>query len=553
MVSAKELIRCRSYDLQELTSHILKMNRQSFDADQIRQTFIDMNSERLISLISFGLTDATYILRIMCDLNVIPLALQITNICGNVLSRTLMGGRSERNEFLLLHAFTEKNFVVPDKVYGRKQQVNVEEDEDGVVEGGKKNGRRKPAYTGGLVLEPKKGFYDKFILLLDFNSLYPSIIQEFNICFTTIAHKAMKQNSQDDDGDYDESLIPSEGQDLGILPTEIRKLVQSRRSVRQLMKASDVTQEQCNQYDIRQKALKLTANSMYGCLGFTQSRFYAKRLAALVTGKGREILLKTKELVQSMNLDVIYGDTDSIMVNTGCSNIDQVYKIGNRIKSEVNRLYRQLEIDIDGVFRSMLLLKKKKYAALSIQKVNNDYVSTRELKGLDIVRRDWCTLAKEAGNYVVDQILSGESRETIVENIHSKLIEVGQKVKDGQIDLELYVITKQLTKNPEDYPDKNSLPHVQVALRLNTKGGRKWRGGDTVAYVICLDGSNLAASQRGYHPDELSKRSDLQIDTRYYLAQQLHPVVSRLCDPIDGTDAAHIAQCLGLDPSGYQH
>lgn len=75
--------------------------------------------------------------------------------------------------------------------------------------------------------------------------------------------------------------------------------------------------------------------------------------------------------------------------------------ISTQIKSEVNKLYRQLEIDIDGVFRSMLLLKKKKYAALSIHKVNNQYVESRELKGLDIVRRDWCTLAKEVGKYVM--------------------------------------------------------------------------------------------------------------------------------------------------------
>lgn len=110
---------------------------------------------------------------------------------GNVISRTLMGGRSERNEFLLLHAFTEKNFIVPDKQYGKKPVQNMDEfDMDDTLNGQHqkkgRSGKRKPAYMGGLVLEPRKGFYDKLILLMDFNSLYPSIIQEYNICFTTI-------------------------------------------------------------------------------------------------------------------------------------------------------------------------------------------------------------------------------------------------------------------------------------------------------------------------------------------------------------------------------
>ncbi len=92
------------------------------------------------------------------------------------MSRTLLGGRAERNEYLLLHAFHDKNYIFPDKQYGKKKTQQEGEDDD--TENNKATtGRRKPAYTGGLVLEPKKGFYDKFILLMDFNSLYPSIIQ----------------------------------------------------------------------------------------------------------------------------------------------------------------------------------------------------------------------------------------------------------------------------------------------------------------------------------------------------------------------------------------
>ena len=68
-----------------------------------------------------------------------------------------------------------------------------------------------------------------------------------------------------------------------------------------------------------------------------------------------------------------------------------------QVKTEVNKLYRLLEIDIDGVFKSLLLLKKKKYAALVLHKTGDTYTTTEELKGLDIVRRDWCQLAKDAG------------------------------------------------------------------------------------------------------------------------------------------------------------
>ncbi len=154
-------------------------------------------------------------------------------------------------------------------------------------------GKRKPAYSGGLVLEPKRGFYDRFILLLDFNSLYPSIIQEYNICFTTIDHAHPPPGGAGQEAEEDEWLsrlrLPEPSEPLGVLPSEIRVLVERRRKVKQLLKESRGNPDLCTEYDIRQKALKLTANSMYGCLGFPNSRFYAKPLAALVTSKGREV------------------------------------------------------------------------------------------------------------------------------------------------------------------------------------------------------------------------------------------------------------------------
>ena len=84
--------------------------------------------------------------------------------------------------------------------------------------------------------------------------------------------------------------------------------------------------------------------------------------------------------------------------------------MGGRLKKEVNLLYKCLEIEIDGVFKSLLLLKKKKYAALKIEAWNVPSKSkiVTELKGLDMVRRDWCPLSKQVGNFVLNEILSGK-------------------------------------------------------------------------------------------------------------------------------------------------
>ncbi|ELW48287.1 DNA polymerase alpha catalytic subunit [Tupaia chinensis] len=542
-ISAKELIRCKSYHLSELVQQILRTERDVIPMENIQNMYSEPS--HLLYLLEHTWKDARFILQIMCELNVLPLALQITNIAGNIMSRTLMGGRSERNEFLLLHAFYENNYIVPDKQIFRKPQQKLG-DEDEEIDGDTnkyKKGRKKAAYAGGLVLDPKVGFYDKFILLLDFNSLYPSIIQEFNICFTTVQRVSSEAQKVTEDGEQEQiPELPDPSLEMGILPREIRKLVERRKQVKQLMKQQDLNPDLVLQYDIRQKALKLTANSMYGCLGFSYSRFYAKPLAALVTYKGREI-----------NLEVIYGDTDSIMINTNSTDLEEVFKLGNKVKNEVNKLYKLLEIDIDGVFKSLLLLKKKKYAALVVEPTSDgNYFTKQELKGLDIVRRDWCDLAKDTGNFVIGQILSDQSRDTIVENIQKRLIHIGENVLNGSVPVSQFEINKALTKDPQDYPDKKSLPHVHVALWINSQGGRKVKVGDTVSYVICQDGSNLTASQRAYAPEQLQKQDNLTIDTQYYLAQQIHPVVARICEPIDGIDAVLIATWLGLDPTQFR-
>ncbi|KAG2209774.1 hypothetical protein INT47_001922 [Mucor saturninus] len=561
-LASKDLIRSKSYRMTDLAQSQLKIAREDIEFGKTAEYF--ENAESLIHLLKHCSFDAFLASALMFKLQILPLTHQLTNLAGNLWSRTLTGARAERNEFLLLHEFHKAKYICPEKSFGAPKTAVVVQaaerdgDEEAVAmatDNNKKkagSGKRKPAYAGGLVLEPKKGFYDKYVMLLDFNSLYPSIIQEYNVCFTTVDRSKFVEGTGEN-GEEKVPEVPNEELDQGILPRLIRTLVDRRKQVKRMMN-NYISEAAYMQLDIRQKALKLTANSMYGCLGFTYSRFYAKPLAMLITHKGREILQSTVNLAGHLEMNVIYGDTDSIMVYTNSTDLEEVKKMGSKLRKSVNERYKLLEIGIDGYYKHLLLLKKKKYAALLVEEKAGQLVETIETKGLDLVRRDWCDLSHDVSSHVLDLILSDKEREDVINEIHLYLEVVAEKIRQGEIPLEKYTINKQLTKKPQDYADAKTQPHVQVALRM-LKSGRNAKNGDMVPYVICkvneeTSGDKKGAALRAYHPDDVVKQG-MQLDIEWYLYQQVHPPLTRLCSPIEGTDPARLAECLGLDTKRY--
>jgi len=163
----------------------------------------------------------------------------------------------------------------------------------------------------------------------------------------------------------------------------------------------------------------------------------------------------------------------------------------------------------------LLLLQKKKYAAV---KVEDGLRTSTEVKGLDMKRREYCALSKTVSQYVLDRILSGEATEVVVERIHEYLTTIGEDVRGGKIKLDEFIIHKRLGKNPEDYPDAKSQPHVQVALRMKTRNAAV-RAGDVIPYIFCSsegDGTgNLAQAERARHPDE-HRKGGSEIQTGLY-------------------------------------
>ena len=265
----------------------------------------------------------------------------------------------------------------------------------------------------------------------------------------------------------------------------------------------------------------------------------------MITKTGRRILRNSANIVNKLGYKIIYGDTDSVMVNTMTQNVKEAVEIGKKLKDAISKQYKLLVMDIDGVFKSMLLLKKKKYACLKyIPPYTDPNKIERELKGVDLVRRDWSPLSKNTGLKILDVILSGKSKDEIIMEIYDELKRVSEAIDSDKIEIKDYAITKQLAKNIDDYNDSKALPHVQVAKRLREQKKRNFQIHSFIPYIICLykedenadniqHRSNKTIADRAYHPKEIENDPSLKIDHIWYKENQILPVVKRLVQHIE--------------------
>lgn len=516
---------CTEWSLSEMSQAVLKSAHVGVSVDIERISWINDGASGLLRILRHNEGDAALVVAIGLETQAIPLSRQLTNLSGNSWSKTITGSRVDRNNFLLLHEFTREGYIVPDRV---------------VTRGETKRGKAK--FEGGKVFEPVRGLHRSNVLVMDFNSLYPSIIQEFNICFTTI--DCSKSSNADD------ALppLPDRNTEMGIFPRLIKTLVDRRRSVKNMIKSTpNATEQELAQWDIRQTALKLTANSMYGCLGFAQSRFYALPLARLTTQQGREILGQTKSLAENENLKVIYGDTDSVMINTGVYTYDEARQMGELFKKTVNSQYKLLEIDIDNIFGSMILNAKKKYAAIELLKHGDTIDQKLVVKGLDLKRREFCQLSKDASMFALDKLLNNSDIDEALESIHDYLRKLSEDVRNHRVPVAKFTIHNQLGKEPAAYHESHKPAHVHVALRRLARG-ELVRAHDVISYVVTapLEGETTTPNERARSISDMRKENR-QIDVDYYLQQQILSVVGRICDNIEEADIGKIANCLGLE------
>lgn len=193
------MYKCQTWSLTEMCSLYLAGDNRRRDIDnEAALNSWAKEKQGLMDYVTHMEADTHYIAALAISVQMLPLTKVLTNLAGNSWARTLTGTRAERNEYILLHEFHRNKYICPDKqTFKGRQKVEDELHEEEATEG-----KKKDKYKGGLVFEPEKGLYDKFVLVMDFNSLYPSIIQEFNICFTTVDRTATVSRFEVDSKDF---------------------------------------------------------------------------------------------------------------------------------------------------------------------------------------------------------------------------------------------------------------------------------------------------------------------------------------------------------------
>jgi len=383
------------------------------------------------------------------------------------------------------------------------------------------------SYEGAFVLEPARGLHEN-VICLDYTAMYPSIMIAYNISPDTLVR-----------GKCDDCYVaPEVGHKFrkspdGFFRRILGMLIENRMKIKRRMKNLDPNSHEYKLLDIKQSALKVLINSIYGYTGWTLARWYCRECAEATTAWGRHCIKKSIKIATDMIFEVLYGDTDSLFIKKDALSLDELEKEALKL---IERLSKELpiQIEIDEYYRTIFFVEKKRYAGL-----------TRDgrlvVKGLEVRRGDWCELAKKVQKAVIEIILKEKNPKKAVDYVRSVI----EEIRKGKIPLEDYVIYKGLTKPPSKYESKQA--HVKAALRA-MEMGVVYPVGSKVGFVIVKGAGSI--SDRAY-PIELIEDFDgetlsirtlagidkRRIDKDYYIDHQVIPAILRILERFGYTEA----------------
>ncbi len=504
-------VKFKRYDLGTVAKALL--NEDKIEINGIREMREMWNNGNMKKFIDYSQRDAELVLKLIIEKNLLDKFFELAKVSGLLLQDSL-GGQSQRHECKLLHEFFRRGILMPCKPEALELRKYKDE-------------REKKGLKGALVLEPKAGLHNS-VLVLDFASLYPSIIRTYNVCPTTLLIEGGNTGSGVATSISIEHITTPSGAKFvssavreGVLPSVLKELMEARKAVKKQMK-SETDKERARTLNAKQLALKDMANSLYGYTGYIRARLYVMDVANSITAYGRENIIKTKKIIEDeFPVEVLYGDTDSMFIKTSLQDLEEAWHLGEKISESVSKkLSGFLRLEFEKIYKTFLILTKKRYAGWMFEWSNGAWKDKIEMKGIETVRRDWCSLTTETMLQVIDIVLKEGDIAKAAKYVRSVIDDLAA----GKIPLEKLTIVKGLTKTPDSYDGVQ--PHAELAKKISSRDPtRAPMVGERLEYVI-IKGNQLI-SKRAEDP-EFVKQKGLEIDPQYYIENQLLPPLERL-------------------------
>ncbi|HVK99566.1 MAG TPA: DNA polymerase II [Dongiaceae bacterium] len=495
-----------SFSLEYVSRQLLQRGKLIHDVDDRGAEIMQLFQQDKPALARYNLEDCRLVWDIFEKAGLLHFALERSRLTGLPLDK--VGGSVAAFENLYLPRLHRAGFVAP----------NIGDVQSDI------------AAPGGYVMESRPGLFEH-VLVLDFKSLYPSIIRTFCIDPLSLVKGRFE-------GDPDVQNLP---------PDIFRRKSKAPNSaasewipgyhgaqfskqhhllpeiIRQLWQARDEAKKARNQP--LSQAIKIIMNSFYGVLGTPLCRFFDPRLSSAITLRGHDIMQQTRVLIEQQGYTVIYGDTDSVFIwLQGVRDDAAADGAGRELAQFLNQWWRDklqqvfglescLELQYETHYRRFFMPtmrgsdtgSKKRYAGL----VNSGDKEKLVFKGLENVRTDWTPLARRVQYDVCWKIFHDEDVQAYLQN-------VVQDLHAGRLDDEL-VYRKRIRRRLAEYR-KNVPPHAQAAkkadqwLQQQNRATRYARGG-WVSYVMTVNG-----------PEPLECRES-RLDYEHYLQRQLAPAV----------------------------
>lgn len=470
-------------DLDSVASEMLDENKDDLSWEEMKESWRE--KEDLEEFAEYALKDSELAFKLGEE--IAPQIMELSKITGLIPFDTCRLTYGQLTENYLLREAHERDMLARNRPSQEKRN----------------NRRRQGAYSGGFVYTPEAGLYDD-IAVMDFKSLYPTVMVAHNISPDTLNLEECSERFELDEFDY--NFCQDE---QGFFPELVEELVRDRSRIKQQMEEVGKQSSEYKNLDNRQQAEKILANSFYGYLGYNGARWYSRESAEATTYLGREYIQDTIDLAEREGFEIVYGDTDSIFIRG-----EDIQGSMDGFLEKVNRnLPEFMKLEFEGFFKTGFFTStdsgegaKKKYALM-------DEDEGMKITGFEQVRRDWAPIAKKTQERVLRKVLEKDV-EGAVEIAKDTII----RLKEGEVPVDELRIYTTLNKKPENYD--STAPHVEAAKKAIERGD-EISPGSTISYVITRGGGSI--SQRA----ETLSYAD-SYDAEYYIENQVLPVVVRV-------------------------